>query len=52
MDKLLSQEPKVQSFSQQDCSFVFLADVLPKALGETMVLHAVCSWYLLKAFDE
>jgi hypothetical protein len=42
MDELLSQEAKFQSFSQQDCSFVFLADVfLPKAFGETVALHAV-----------
>jgi hypothetical protein len=34
MDELLSQEAKFQSFRQEDCSFVFLADVLPKALGE------------------
>jgi hypothetical protein len=41
MDKLLSQEAKFQSLSQRDCSFVFLADVLPKAFGETVALHAV-----------
>jgi hypothetical protein len=34
MDQLLSQEAKFQSFNQEDYSFVFLADVLPKTLGE------------------
>jgi hypothetical protein len=34
MDKLLSQEAKFQNFSKQDCSFVLMVDVLPKALGE------------------
>lgn len=34
MDKLLSQQAKFQNFSKQDCSFVLMVDVLPKALGE------------------